>query len=131
MTGIDTNVLVRYFVRDDPDQAKRADEWVDQIRQAGEKVYINWVVLCELVWVLTSVYKYPRQVIADTVEDVLNTVHFELENRGIALTALHDFRRGGADFADCLIGRVNASVGCAKTVSFDQGTRDLPGLEVL
>jgi predicted nucleic-acid-binding protein len=131
MTGVDTNVLVRYFVRDDPDQAARADEWIDEIHRTGEKVFINSVVLCELVWVLGSVYKHPRPVIADVIERILNTVHFEVENHNLVLTSLEDYRLSRADFADCLIGRINSAAGCVKTFSFDQGAADLSGFEIL
>ena len=131
MTGVDTNVLVRYFVRDDPDQAAKADTWIEQIRETGEKIFINPVVLCELVWVLGSGYKNPRHAIADIVERVLNTIHFEVQERHLVAMALKDFRSSRADFADCLIGWINGHAGCVNTVSFDQGTADLPGFEVL
>lgn len=51
MKGLDTNVLVRYFVRDDEEQWKTADRYLGQNLQK-EFYFISNVVLCETIWVL-------------------------------------------------------------------------------
>lgn len=131
MTGLDTNILIRFIVKDDPEQARVAGEHLRAIRSARGKAFINSVVLCEIAWVLSSNYRYPRELVAQAIERILGIRHFEVENRTLVEKALNDFRQGTADFADCLIGRLNTATGCTKTISFDQGIRGLPGLEVL
>ena len=49
MIGLDTNVLVRYLVEDDEEQAARAAAFIEGISDRGEKLYVPHVVLCELV----------------------------------------------------------------------------------
>jgi predicted nucleic-acid-binding protein len=127
MIGIDTNVLVRYVLRDDPTQATRADRELER----DERFLIDGVVLCELVWVLEAGYALSRAAIASTLDRVLSTAQFEVEGRDLALAALADFKGSSADFSDCLIGRRNRAVGAAHTVTFDRSLKALPGFRLL
>jgi predicted nucleic-acid-binding protein len=60
----------------------------------------------------------------------LATAQFEIEAKDVTLTALHDFRRSGADFSDYLIGRHNRAAGVSETVTFDRDLRGLAGFRV-
>jgi len=131
MIGLDTNVLLRYLTQDDPPQAKLADQRIDRLDAGDNRGFINSVVLCETLWVLAKGYHYSRTDIDKVVDQLLLTREFEMENRSLVWAALHDFRDGAADFADCLIGRINTAAGCAKTITFDRGAGKLPGFEVL
>jgi predicted nucleic-acid-binding protein len=115
MNGIDTNVLVRYLVADDPLQSAKAKRHMESCTN-----YVNCIVLCETVWVLESAYDFDRSKIADTLERILSTHEIEVEDAEMALAALQDYRRASAGFTDCLIGRRNASHGCDQTVTFDK-----------
>ena len=72
MTGLDTNVLLRYLLRDDAAQATRADREIER----GERCLIDAVVLCELVWVLDAGYGFSRVEIATALERILSTTQF-------------------------------------------------------
>lgn len=131
MIGLDTNVLVRYFTQDDLVQAEQANRFIEQSVKKGETLFLNSVVLCELVWVLESAYNYEKQTIIDTLEKITATAEFELENRNEIHLALSDFKNSNADFSDCLIGRKNHSAGCKDTWSFDQTTKKLNYFKLL
>ena len=103
MTGLDTNVLLRYLLRDEPSQAVRASRELER----DERFLVGSVVLCELVWVLETGYGFSRVEIAETLEKILATAQFEIEGKDVAQMALDDFRRSPADFSDCLVGRRN------------------------
>ena len=60
MKAVDTNVLVRYLVQDDPRQGKRAADFIEAAGTGGEQILIGNIVLCEMVWVLESAYGYSR-----------------------------------------------------------------------
>ena len=120
MNGVDTNVLIRYLVADDPLQAVKAK----RIMESGTS-YVNCIVLCETVWVLESAYDYGRKEIADTLERILSTHEIEVEDPEMTLAALQDYRQTSAGFTDCLIGRRNANHGCDHTVSFDKRAKDV------
>ena len=126
MIGLDTNVLVRYLTQDDPAQFARAAAFIDAASEREEQFLINAPVLCELVWVLATVYDYSREEIAQALEQIFTTAQFEIERLDEARQALGDFRSSKADFSDALIGRINRSLGAKHTVTFD---RDLKAVE--
>lgn len=126
MKGLDTNVLVRYLVQDEPEQARQAARYIE----SGAS-YVNVIVLCELVWVLESAYGFAKSVVAETIEKILATAEFEIEKRELAWRALNDYRASKADFADCLIVRHNSAAGCTETGTFDKGVKMLKGFRLL
>lgn len=125
MIGLDTNILVRYLIRDDVEQTRIADSIVEGSEDAGKPVFVNHIVLSELVWVMTKSYRLNRIAIAEALEGIFSAQAFLFEERDIALGALRDFRNGSADYADCLIGRKNREMGCETTLSFDAGAVSL------
>ena len=131
MIGLDTNVLVRHLVQDDPGQSRRASRLISQECTRETPGFINRIVLCELVWVLESAYGYPKETIAGVLEKVLRTSQFRVEDVQSAWTAFRLYRKGKADFADCLLGTVNHRQGCDRTVTFDQHAGRLDGFVLL
>lgn len=127
MTGLDTNVLLRYLLRDDLAQAGRADHEIER----DERFLIDGIVLCEMVWVLEIGYGFSRGDVAAALERILATAQFEIEAKDLALAALDDFRGSTADFSDCLIGRRNRAAGAQETVTFDRSLKGLPGFRLL
>ena len=122
MIGLDSNVLLRYIVRDDPDQSKEASSIVNSTIRGGDQLFINRIVLCELVWVLAIHYGYDRKAIGDTVERILETEGLRIENLIEAWEALSDYRMGRGDFADAFLARTNAAFSCDSTLTFDKKT---------
>jgi predicted nucleic-acid-binding protein len=83
MIGLDTNVLVRYLVRDDKRQAEKASGLHSgSYIQRGLFLY-KTVGLCELVWVLEASYGFNKKEIAGVLEKILVTKQFEFEQKEI------------------------------------------------
>ena len=131
MKALDTNVIVRYLVQDDPDQSRKATALIEGAASRGERLFVTAVVLCELVWVLRGAYEYGRDEIASALEKILAAIEFWVEDRDIAHRALADFRDEGGDFADYLIGWRARKAGVEKTATFDRRLRKSPLFEVL
>jgi predicted nucleic acid-binding protein len=96
MRALDTNVIVRYLVADEPRQVQLARRLIEH-----EPVWVGLTVLLETAWILESAYEFPPAGIADALDAFLGlpTVHVEAETAvARALGALHD----GAPFADAL-----------------------------
>jgi len=129
--GLDTNVLVRHLVQDDVQQAAVASRYIDRHCSADDRCFINDIVLCELVWVLESAYDLGKEVVGDVLEKLMMTSEFDIESRNIAAAALRDYRASKADFADCLIGRKSASLGCTETATFDKALKSLDSFKQL
>jgi predicted nucleic-acid-binding protein len=128
--GVDTNVLVRYLVKDDAAQYRAAAAFFERGGEPGA-VRVDAIVLCELVWVLRASYGYQRAEVADVIEKILSAKQIAGEGADTAWLALEDFRASKGDFADCLIGRRNQSTGCDKTVTFDARLKSLASFELL
>lgn len=131
MKGLDTHVLVRYLVKDDPDQATRAVAWVTECAEQGVRCYLAQIVLCEMVWVLSACYERSRQEIASTLEMLLETEQIEGEGVDRVRSALTNFTTGPGDFAGYLIGRGNRDAACDTTVTFDRRLGDHPDFTLL
>ena len=131
MIGLDTNVLVRYLTQDDPGQARRASALVEETVRAGERCYIDSVVLCELVWVLRGAYSFDKSTVVETLERILATAQFEIADGDVARRALADYRSDKGDYADYVIGRANQGGGCEVTATFDRQLRGHEAFRVL
>lgn len=131
MTGLDTNVLVRYLTLDDPDQAEVAARVFDRAAETGEPLFITAIVLCEVVWVLESAYGYSRAEVEVSLDAVLRTAQLHFVDKDVLWHALADYRTGPGDFADYVIGRQGTAAGCATTVTFDRDLRGSAFFDVL
>ncbi len=120
MIGLDTNVLVRYVVQDEPAQSAAAAALIESRCTATEPGFIATIVLAELVWVLRGAYRYDKPTITAVLRQILRTSAFRIEDASLAWTALRGYERSGADFADYLVGEGNRQHGCATTYTFDQ-----------
>jgi predicted nucleic-acid-binding protein len=131
MKALDTNVLIRFLVQDEPVQGRKAAAYIESAASAGEQILISNIVLCETVWVLDSAYGFAKEEIQSAVEKLLQTATFAFETKDVVEAAFHDYRKTSVDFADCLIGRVNSSLGCEPTATFDTALRKLVEFELL
>jgi predicted nucleic-acid-binding protein len=120
MKGLDTNVLVRFLVKDDPGQAAKASSYFQRTIADGEDLFINHIVFCELVWVLESAYGYKKKEIIDVLYKILMTKQFEVESKDMVRHAVNEYSHGNGDLSDYLIGIINHQNGCDITVTFDQ-----------
>lgn len=119
MTGIDTNLLVRYLTRDDEDQYRRAKALLESECTQAQPGYVNVVVLCEVVWVLKAVYGASRDELAEVLDRMLAARQLQIAHRDAVVSAVQDFRDSAAEFSECLIGRLNREAGCDDTATFD------------
>ena len=104
MIAVDTNVLVRYITNDDKEQALLATTLLDSYIGKEKSIFINNIVLCELVWVLVRGYKYQKEDIIKTLKLLLSSIEFEFENHELAFLAVIEYEKAEADFSDILIG---------------------------
>jgi predicted nucleic-acid-binding protein len=127
MIGIDTNVLVRFLVRDDERQFEKAQALIRREASRGEAVLISQLVLLEAEWVLRSRYTLSKSDILRAFSGLLDSVAFTIEDEPSLEQALFLWRDSAAEFADCLIGARHLNLGCRATASFDARALKLPG----
>lgn len=127
MLGLDTNVLVRFLVRDDGAQFERARRLIKREVGAQEKVLISLLVLLETEWVLRSRYSLQKSRIIDVVSGLLETAELEFEDEPAVEEMLYLWKDSTANFADCLIGAHHRRLGCRATATFDARAVKLTG----
>ncbi|MEO7742852.1 MAG: type II toxin-antitoxin system VapC family toxin [Usitatibacter sp.] len=111
MRAVDTNVLVRYYLRDDRAQARLAE----MILAMGD-VFVPRTVVLELEWVLRSVAEQPAGKVLECIEHLIALPGVTVEDHDQVETALRLCRRG-IDFADAL--HHAASHACSEMLTFD------------
>ncbi|MCP3870348.1 MAG: type II toxin-antitoxin system VapC family toxin [Gammaproteobacteria bacterium] len=131
MIGLNSSVVIRYLVQDDEEQSATATRFVENSLTAASPGYINAVTLCQIVWVLERCYGVSKRQVREIIEGLLTTRQFVIENPEITWKALRIFSASNADFADVLIGHLNAHAGCDSTVTFDGNAASLPGYGLL
>ena len=130
MTGLDTNVLVRYLAQDDAKQAAAATRLVESLTPA-EPGFVSHVVLVESAWVLESCYEADAVRIATVVETLLRSESIRVERAEVVWRALRRFRDGKGDFSDVLVTGLAAEAGCHAVYTFDRGAVKRAGMTLL
>jgi predicted nucleic-acid-binding protein len=125
--GVDTNVLVRYLVRDDQLQFEKARRLIKREAGKSEPVLVSLLVLLETEWVLRSRYELSKPEILSAFSTLLDVADLAFEDEPSVEHALYSWKDSVADFADCLIDARNRRLGCQATATFDVKALQLAG----
>jgi predicted nucleic-acid-binding protein len=130
MIGLDTNVLVRYIMQDDPKQSPKATRLIEGLTN-DQPGFVPLVAVVELVWVLSSSYALNRNEVAEALDLLLRSKEIVIDRAELVLQAQRRFAQGGADFADRLIERIAHAQGCDTTMTFDAGAAKAAGMTLV
>lgn len=119
MAGLDTNVLVRWLVDDDVEQSRLAAECFRMAARQQQPLFVPVTVALELEWVLRSRYRFAKADIQRAFNAMLETRELLFQSEDAIERALHAWRNGNADFADCLNAGLCRAAGHAPLLSFD------------
>lgn len=126
MVAVDTNLLVRIVIRDDEDQARVADHYIEK------GAWVSHLVLVESVWVLRTAFGFDARKLAETVEMVLGHEHFVLQDPEVVRAALELYRdRPSLGFSDCMILEIARKAGHLPLGTFDRNLGRVEGAERL
>lgn len=130
MLAVDTNVLVRYLAQDDEKQSAAATRFIEQRLGPAERGFVSLVALLETVWVMESRYGANAGLVADILDDLLDTAALEVQDAASVRAALQRYRAGDVDLHDCLIVSL-AAQRKARVVTFDAKAARRLGMELL
>ena len=130
MIGLDTNVLVRYIMQDDLQQARKVNRLIESLT-LQEPGFVPIVALLELYWVLVKPYELSRVQAAQAIDMLLRSKEIVLDRAEQVAQALRLYESSTADFADCLIERLSVSAGCERTMTFDTKAAKLIGMTLI
>ncbi len=130
MIALDTNVLVRYLVCDDPEQGVIARKVLENLARESPG-FISREVVLELVWVLERAYKCSRDDIAMVLEELTATEHLVVETSRDVVRCAVRYREDGAGFADLMILAAAERAGSNSLCTFDRKAAELDGVILL
>jgi len=128
--ALDTNVLVRFLVQDDPAQAQVAGEIMGRLTDENPG-FIAREVLVELVWVLGRAYGFGRSDIAAAFDGLLSSTELVVEEGDMVGGIVERYRVEGFGFADLMIAAAAQRVDATELVTFDRKAARLPGVRLL
>lgn len=98
MKILDTNMILRYLIRDNEDMAEQAKHILKT-----EEVLILPEVIAEIIYVMMKVYEYDRTLVADALLRFVNLSAVVLDRPEVIKAGLKFFRDTSLDFVDCLL----------------------------
>jgi predicted nucleic-acid-binding protein len=131
MIAVDTNVVVRFLVRDDKRQASAVHRRLKQAEADRERLFVPLAVVLETIWVLESAYDCSRTEILEAIHDMRRMPVFEFESDAAVERVLTDGPDSKADLADLLIAHAACAAGCEGGLTFDRGAAKLPFFTLL
>ena len=130
MIALDTNVLIRYLTRDNPEQAEAARALLQGLTTDNPGFICREVVI-EVVWVLERSYRFSRERIANIVVELVATDTLVIEDDNDVAQADAAYRQGSADFSDLMILSAANRVGAQPLYTFDRQFARLDGTELV
>jgi predicted nucleic-acid-binding protein len=131
MIGVDTNVLLRLLVDDDPSQNLAARTFLSS-KNSENPVFVSAVTIAETVWLLTKRLGYPVETVCELLRDMIASDGLIIEHEHQLDQLLRDGARPKTGLADYLIAWSGLSAGCSHTVTFDRrAAKAVPSMELL
>jgi len=127
--GLDTNVLVRYAVQDDVEQAAAATYVIENLSDS-DSAFVSVVVIVELTWVLRRAYQAEDRLIAAVVRSLLDATEINVQDADAVRRSL-ERTAGGKEFTDALIAEIGHLAGCSHTLTFDRTAARLPSMQLV
>ncbi len=97
---VDTNVFLRFFVRDDESLYQKARELFEKAERGDAKLETSDLVIAEIVWVLESYYNFSKPEVKEVVETILETKNLKVANHSRVKEAIDLYFLGKMDFID-------------------------------
>jgi predicted nucleic-acid-binding protein len=131
MPALDTNVLVRYVVQDDSGQLAAAKRLIKRCVSEGQSLFVPVTVTLELEWVLRSSFGYDKEDVLQVLSNLFSAAELAFQSERALEVALHLYREGSADFADCLHIALATEVGEHPLWTFDRGAAKVVGAQLV
>lgn len=131
MIGLDTNILLRLFLKDDPRQTAKVAALLEHLGETGPG-YVNCLTLMEFAWFLRRRLKLPRETVMESISDLLDVEDILIEDEHLIEETLSEMARSNAEYQDVFIALRNREAGCVHTKTFDtKAAARIPGMELL
>ena len=120
MIALDTNVLVRFLVQDDKQQAKAVLTHFAKQEKNKQSFFVTQLVVLELIWVLEAVYEVSREDILHSLSELLLMPVLTFEAQSTLRSFISSATKSKFDLPDLLIAHSAIEQGCDTTYTFDK-----------
>ena len=131
MVGLDTNVVLRLLLSDDPAQKMRAAKFIQQAKKLDTRIIITLAVVLEMEWVLRSSAKMDKTQVLNVFNLLLESYDIEIDNEKVLEQVLHVYENAASDFAECLFLAQYQRMGCSTMLTFDAKAARMTGVELV
>lgn len=129
MRFVDTNIFLRLFLRDHPQQSKQSAELFKKAKNGKIKLWTTEWVIGEIIWTLASYYDKPTEFIIDTIKKIINTEGLEIHSEGLVVEALGLYEKERVDFEDAMNSLLAREEGVTMAYSYDKHFDRIPWLK--
>lgn len=116
---VDTNVFLRFFVKDVETQYERARSLFEKAEAGKIKLETSELVIAEIVWVLESFYEFTRKEITDVLATLLSSRNLKIASHARISAAVDLYSHGNMDFIDAYDMAFIKSKQYSKVATFD------------
>lgn len=102
MIFVDTNIFVRFFIKDEPKQAKSSEELFKKAREGKKELWTTEWVIAEISWLLTSYYRLPKTKIVEIIKKIISTKGLKTRNQHLVLEAIGLYLEKNIDLEDAI-----------------------------
>lgn len=131
MKALDTNVLIRFLVKDDERQAAIVYEVFKQAETRQEVLFVPILVVLETIWVLESAYDVPEQEILDAISELLLMPILIFEAQPAIQSFIFSAREIKLDLSDLLIAHSAKYSKCSSVLTFNKKASKFKLFEML
>ena len=131
MIFLDTNIFLRFFLKENELVFKDLERLFNEIISGKIVCLSNEIIIAEVIWVLDRFYKWNKEKICENIELILNTPNIRFRERSIIIEAVNLYKDKNISFIDAYNYFFMRANGINKIYSFDRDFDKLPDIKRL
>lgn len=120
MKFLDANIILRYLTNDIPAESLKCERLLKDAAKNKEALFTNIMVVAEVIWVLFSMYRFPKNKVIAGVMKIFNSPNIHLDDKELLFSALYIFENNNIDFIDAYNVAVMEYKGIETIYSYDK-----------
>lgn len=116
---VDTNVFLRFFLSDIPQQKKACEQLLKKAKHNEITLKVSQIVLFEIDYTLRKYYQFEKEVVIKHLKPLVATAYIDIESREIFQKALLLYEKEHISFVDSFL-LAKAELEDAELFTFDK-----------
>jgi predicted nucleic acid-binding protein len=126
---VDTNVFLRHFLKDEPEQARQSSAFLGRIRRGEVSAVLLPTAVLEIIFILERQYSATRDEVFTLLSEILELRELDVADRAQLIDAANVYReRRGISFADAYHCAMARDFHGGSIISFDRKLNGIPGV---